>query len=102
MALLAIPYLVLMLAYRTPHSLSVITRPGDLSYGIYVYAFPAQQVAGYAFGPKLGPGAMLAVVAAPVYLAALASWRSSRRRARRKPRARRVRERLPETELGCA
>jgi peptidoglycan/LPS O-acetylase OafA/YrhL len=87
-ALLAIPYLVLMLAYRTPHSLSVITRPGDLSYGIYVYAFPAQQVAGYAFGPKLGPGGMLAVVAAPVYLVALASWRLIEAPAlRRKPRA---------------
>jgi len=86
-ALLAVPYLVLMLAYRTPRSLSVITRPGDLSYGIYVYAFPTQQVAGYAFGPKLGPGGMLAVVAVPVYLAALASWRLIEAPAlRRKPR----------------
>ena len=73
-AMIAIPYLVLILAYRTPRSVSVITRPGDLSYGIYVYAFPAQQVAAYAFGPKLGPFGMLAVVALPVYGLAFLSW----------------------------
>ena len=49
-ALLALPYLVLVLAYRTPRRLSPITRPGDLSYGIYIYAFPAQQLAAYAGG----------------------------------------------------
>jgi peptidoglycan/LPS O-acetylase OafA/YrhL len=74
-AMLAIPYLVLVLAYRTPRWLSTITRPGDLSYGIYVYAFPAQQVAAYAWGPRLGPATMLALVAVPVYLLALVSWR---------------------------
>ncbi len=95
-ALLAIPYLVLMLAYRTPRWLSAITRPGDLSYGIYVYAFPAQQVASYAFGPKLGPGTMLAVVAAPVYLVALASWRLVEAPALRlKPRRSRAAEPRP-------
>jgi peptidoglycan/LPS O-acetylase OafA/YrhL len=74
-AMLAIPYLVLVLAYLTPPSLSAITRPGDVSYGVYVYAFPAQQVAAYAWGPGLGPGTMLALVAIPVYLLALLSWR---------------------------
>jgi peptidoglycan/LPS O-acetylase OafA/YrhL len=74
-AMLAIPYLVLVLAYRTPRWVSAITRPGDLSYGIYVYAFPAQQVAAYAWGPRLGPGTMLALVAIPVYVLALLSWR---------------------------
>jgi peptidoglycan/LPS O-acetylase OafA/YrhL len=74
-AMLAIPYLVLVLAYRTPRWLSAITRPGDLSYGIYVYAFPAQQVAAYAWGPRLGPATMLALVAVPVYLLAFLSWR---------------------------
>jgi peptidoglycan/LPS O-acetylase OafA/YrhL len=74
-AILAIPYLVLVLAYRTPRSLSAITRPGDLSYGIYVYSFPAQQVAAYVWGRRLGPGTMLALVAVPVYLLAFLSWR---------------------------
>jgi peptidoglycan/LPS O-acetylase OafA/YrhL len=74
-ALLAIPYLVMVLAYRTPRWLSTITRPGDLSYGIYIYAFPAQQLAAYAWGPGLAPGVMLALVALPVYGIALLSWR---------------------------
>jgi peptidoglycan/LPS O-acetylase OafA/YrhL len=73
-ALLALPYLVLVLAYRTPRWVGAITRPGDLSYGIYVYAFPAQQLASYVWGPSLTPGVMLALVAAPLYLIALASW----------------------------
>jgi peptidoglycan/LPS O-acetylase OafA/YrhL len=74
-ALIALPYLVVALAYRTPSRLGAITRPGDLSYGIYVYAFPAQQLAAYVWGPGLTPGVMLALVALPVYLIALASWR---------------------------
>lgn len=95
-AMIAIPYLVLILAYRTPRSVSVITRPGDLSYGIYVYAFPAQQVAAYALGPKLGPFAMFGVVAVPVYAAALLSWRLIEAPALRlKPRARRPAEQRP-------
>lgn len=95
-ALIAIPYLVLTLAYRTPRSVSVITRPGDLSYGIYVYAFPAQQVAAYAFGPKLGPFGMLGVVALPVYGLAFLSWRLIEAPALRlKPRARRALDQRP-------
>ncbi len=95
-ATLAIPYLVLCLAYRTPRSISAITRPGDLSYGIYVYAFPAQQVAAHAFGPKLGPFAMFGVVAVPVYAAALLSWRLIEAPALRlKPRATRPAEQRP-------
>ncbi len=74
-ALLALPYLVLVLAYRTPRWVSTITRPGDLSYGIYIYAFPAQQLAAYAWGPGLTPGTMLALVAVPLYAIALLSWR---------------------------
>jgi len=95
-AMIAIPYLVLILAYRTPRSISVITRPGDLSYGIYVYSFPAQQVAAYAFGPKLGPLGMLGVVALPVYGLAFLSWRLIEAPALRlKPRARRAVDQRP-------
>ena len=74
-AVLAIPYLVLLVAYRIPLRLSAITRPGDLSYGIYIYAFPAQQLAAHAWGPGLGPWGMLGLVAVPVYFLAFLSWR---------------------------
>ena len=73
-ALVALPYLVLVLAYRTPRRLSAVTRPGDLSYGIYVYAFPAQQLASHLWGAALAPGTMLAVVALPLYAIAFLSW----------------------------
>ena len=65
--------------------------------GIYVYAFPAQQVAAYAFGPKLGPFGMLAVVALPVYGLAFLSWRLilEAPALRLKPRARRAVDRRP-------
>lgn len=74
-AMLAIPYLVLILAYRTPLWLSAITRPGDLSYGIYIYSFPAQQLAVELWGPGLQPAVMFGLVVAPVYLMAFLSWR---------------------------
>ena len=37
------PYAVLVLAYRAPLALNALARPGDVSYGVYVYAFPVQQ-----------------------------------------------------------
>ena len=41
--IVAIAFAVLVLAFRTPAWLRRLTAPGDLSYGIYVYAFPVQQ-----------------------------------------------------------
>ena len=37
-------YLLLWFAYGAPKAPEVFTRHGDLSYGIYIYAFPAQQL----------------------------------------------------------
>ena len=38
------PYIVLVLAYRTHRYFGLPSRMGDYSYGIYIYAFPIQQV----------------------------------------------------------
>jgi peptidoglycan/LPS O-acetylase OafA/YrhL len=43
-AIVTIPYLTLVLAFRTPGVASLPARVGDLSYGIYLYAFVVQQV----------------------------------------------------------
>ena len=95
-AMITIPYLVLLLAYRTPGAVNVITRPGDLSYGVYVYAFPAQQVAAYVWGPRLGPLGMFGLVAIPVYALALVSWRLIEAPALRlKPQAKRTADQPP-------
>ena len=72
-AAILLPYVVLTLAVRAPGPLQNLTAPGDVSYGLYVYAFPVQQAAA-----SLGASTPLALTAAalPVtYALALASWR---------------------------
>lgn len=72
----ALPYLVLMAAYRSPAGLRRVVRPGDVSYGLYVLAFPVQQAIIALWGAS-GPGpALLSLLALPItYGLAYASWR---------------------------
>jgi peptidoglycan/LPS O-acetylase OafA/YrhL len=74
LAALFVPYAVLVLAYRLPRSLNVLARPGDVSYGVYVYAFPVQQTVVLA-SPKIAPAGMAAFAIPITYALALASWR---------------------------
>jgi peptidoglycan/LPS O-acetylase OafA/YrhL len=69
-----IPYAVLVIAYRAPLRLNVLTRPGDVSYGVYVYAFPVQQTF-VLVDRGLAPMALAALAAPVTYGLALASWR---------------------------
>jgi peptidoglycan/LPS O-acetylase OafA/YrhL len=73
-AALFVPYVVLVLAYRLPRSLNVLARPGDVSYGVYVYAFPVQQTVVLA-SPKIAPAGVAAFAIPITYALALASWR---------------------------
>ncbi len=41
---ISVPYVTLVAAYRAPHFLSKVGKRSDLSYGIYIYAFPLQQL----------------------------------------------------------
>jgi peptidoglycan/LPS O-acetylase OafA/YrhL len=71
---LLIPYAVLVIAYRAPLRINALVRPGDVSYGVYVYAFPVSQTL-VLVDRGVSPLA-LAVLAVPVtYVLALASWR---------------------------
>ena len=74
LAVLLFPYLVLVVAYRTPDSWRRITAPGDVSYGLYLYAFPVQQALVASLGAGLGPVAMFALAFPITYLLALGSW----------------------------
>lgn len=69
----AIPYAVILAAYRTPAGLGRLVRRGDVSYGVYLWGWPVEQ----AVRAVLGPGVVgTLVVGAPLtYLVALASWR---------------------------
>jgi peptidoglycan/LPS O-acetylase OafA/YrhL len=71
---LAIAFAVIVFAFRTPAWLRRLTAPGDVSYGIYVYAFPVQQsVAAVWHG--VGPLAMFAIAFPVTYGLAFLSWR---------------------------
>jgi len=72
---LAIPYAVLFLACWRLTRANVLTRPGDVSYGMYVYAFPVTQSVVAVMG---GSGPVLAVILvafAITYAVAYGSWR---------------------------
>jgi peptidoglycan/LPS O-acetylase OafA/YrhL len=87
-------YGTLVLAFRAPAGLRRVAAPGDVSYGVYVYAFPVQQSLWALWGSGLRPGVMFVIAAPVTYLLALLSWRliehpalRLKRRARRPQRA---------------
>jgi peptidoglycan/LPS O-acetylase OafA/YrhL len=73
-ASLFLPYAVLVVAYRAPLRLEALARPGDVSYGVYVYAFPVQQTIALTWA-TVTPMAMLVIAAPVTYLLGLVSWR---------------------------
>lgn len=60
----ALPYAVLRVGLARMVAGGILRRLGDVSYGVYLYAFPVEQVL-VAAVPGIGPG-HLALVAAPV------------------------------------
>jgi peptidoglycan/LPS O-acetylase OafA/YrhL len=72
--ILAIAFAVLVFAFRTPAWLRNLTAPGDLSYGIYVYAFPVQQSLA-AIWHGIAPLAMFSIAFPVTYALAFLSWR---------------------------
>jgi peptidoglycan/LPS O-acetylase OafA/YrhL len=72
---IAAPYLVLFTAYRAPAALRGITRRGDVSYGVYLLAFPVQQTIVHLWGPGVSAFVVLALSLPITYLLAMLSWR---------------------------
>jgi peptidoglycan/LPS O-acetylase OafA/YrhL len=72
--IVAVPYVVACLAYRTPRGLRRLVAKGDVSYGVYVYAFPVQQGVVALLRP-IDPFVLLAIAAPVTWLLGFASWR---------------------------
>jgi peptidoglycan/LPS O-acetylase OafA/YrhL len=69
----ALPYLVLYLAHRLP--LQYVEKWGDFSYGIYIYAFPLQQLLSAAGVQHWGFIAYFSASVVLAVAAGMASWR---------------------------
>ena len=83
----AAAYLCYWFAYALPPLGRFVTRLGDTSYGLYIWAFPVQQVVVQVAGNDADPWLVTAVATPVVWLLALASWRLVERPAlRHKPR----------------
>lgn len=70
----ALPYLVLYLAYAPLPWVSRFGKYGDFSYGLYIYAFPFQQLSVYLFGPQLGVLGLTLIAFVPTLVFAALSW----------------------------
>jgi peptidoglycan/LPS O-acetylase OafA/YrhL len=83
--LVAIPYLALYFAYRSWSGLRALTKHADVSYGLYLLAFPVQQGIVQAWGVGSLPSpAVVALIAFPItYVLALCSWHGVEKRALR-------------------
>jgi peptidoglycan/LPS O-acetylase OafA/YrhL len=68
-----VAYLTLVAAYHPRLVMPRLARGADLSYGLYVYAFPIQQTL-LALVPGLGPWSLCAATVPPVAAAAALSW----------------------------
>ena len=73
MAAWVLPYVVLILAYRSTHLVRLPAHLGDYSYGLYIFAFPIQQAISQWLAPT--SGWVMFAIATPIVLAlAVASW----------------------------
>ncbi len=70
---LALPYVVVWLAYAPAGLLGNYSRMGDYSYGTYIYAFPVQQAVA-ALWPAVGVASMFGTSLAITLVFAFLSW----------------------------
>jgi peptidoglycan/LPS O-acetylase OafA/YrhL len=70
-----LPYIVLAFGVAPSRAMDRLTRHGDLSYGVYLYAFPVQQTFVAMFGAPGGALVNFAVAAILAACLAYLSWR---------------------------
>lgn len=80
--IVAVPYLALFLSLRSWAGLRILTRRGDVSYGLYLLAFPVQQTIVSTWGGGGPSPLVVALIAFPcTYVLAFASWHVVEKRA---------------------
>lgn len=67
-------YLLFFLAFNRSMRISGITKFGDLSYGVYLYAFPIQQLIVFKVGHSISPFLLFALALPPALVAGALSW----------------------------
>lgn len=77
---LCIPYLVMFLALVPGGTIRAFNRFGDYSYGIYIYAFPVQQLIAYLW-QGVNPYEMMISSFLLTLALAIASWEILEKRA---------------------
>lgn len=71
--MVTLPYMVMFLAFVPGGTVRGFNRMGDVSYGLYIYAWPVQQIS-VALGPGMGPWELFAVSSVGTLVLALMSW----------------------------
>lgn len=71
---LVLPLALVLLGHAATPFLRRAGRFGDVSYGVYIYAFPVQQTVLWLYKDRLGWWSLLALATALTVLLALASW----------------------------
>jgi peptidoglycan/LPS O-acetylase OafA/YrhL len=72
-ATVALPYATILAAYSLPASWHRLTARGDISYGVYLWAFPVQQLIAWAWH-DVPAGALIALALPSTVALAIASW----------------------------
>lgn len=67
-------YIILYLAFTPGIKLNDFAARGDMSYGLYIYAFPAQQCVTQFFGGKMNPMVNFAIALPVTLVCAYLSW----------------------------
>lgn len=67
-------YLILYFSYNPKINFSSFSKYGDFSYGLYLYAFPVQQLVTYMHGGKMQPIINFAIAFPSTLILAIFSW----------------------------
>src|SRR6185312_15421905 len=67
-------YILFFIAFNRRIRISGITKFGDFSYGVYLYAFPIQQLIVFKVGHLINPFLLFAIALPPTLVAGALSW----------------------------